>query len=110
MRTLKTIVITLGALLIAGFGMLIYGLSHNWHKLADAQPAASAPAPARQAPALTPWGRVSLGLSPDSRIQGITRAGRVVVVQVVSNSDERLVVLDPATGAVVGTFLLGERP
>ncbi len=109
MRTLKTIVITLAVLIVVGSGVLLYGLSQNWHKLSEAQaPATPAAAPAAQAPANC--GQVSLGLTADSRVQSITPAGRVVVVQVVSNSDERLVVLDPATGAVVGTFLLGQRP
>ena len=115
MQALKTVVIVLGALILGGFGVLIYGLTHNWHKLSDAPPAASAvpaaapPAtPSRATPA--PWGKVALGQPPDSRIQSVTRAGRLIVVQVTAGTAERLVVLDPATGAVIGTFALGDQP
>jgi hypothetical protein len=114
MRTLKTIVATLGVLLVVGFGVLVYGLSQNWHRLSDAAaPAPAAPGASTPAPAAAPpanWGRVALGLTADSRIQSITPAGRVIVVQVVSGNDERLLVLDPASGAVVGTFTLTDRP
>ncbi len=113
MRALKTIVVALGALIIAAFGILVYGLSQNWHRL-NAPPGATAttaPGPAAvpgKSPAV--WGRVDLGQPADSHIQSVTSAGNLVVVQVASGSDERLVVLDPATGAIVGTFAVTGKP
>ncbi len=105
MRALKTIVITLGALVILAFGLLVYGLSQNWHRLSTpSQPAATAKTPAAT------WGHVGLGQPADSRIQSVTPAGSLIVVQVVSGGDERLVVLDPASGAVVGTFGVTDKP
>ena len=114
MQALKTVVIVLGALIVGGFGVLIYGLTHNWHKLSDA-PATVAAAPATQPAssartAVAAWGKVALGQPPDSRIQSVTRAGRLIVVQVTAGTAERLLVLDPATGAVVGTFALTDQP
>ncbi|HTY66508.1 MAG TPA: hypothetical protein VMH36_07650 [Alphaproteobacteria bacterium] len=105
MRALKTIVITLGALVILAFGLLVYGLSQNWHRLSTP----SQPAVAAKTPAAT-WGHVGLGQPADSRIQSVTPAGNLIVVQVVSGGDERLVVLDPASGAVVGTFGVTDKP
>lgn len=105
MRALKTIVVALGALIVVAFGFLVYGLSQNWHRM-------NAPAPAATASVGKPatWGRVGLGQPPDSRIQSVTPAGNLVVVQVVSGSDERLMVLDPASGSVVGSFAVTGKP
>jgi hypothetical protein len=106
MRALKTIVFTLGALVVVAFGLLVYGLSQNWHRLsAPSQPAAAT----AKTPAAS-WGHVGLGQPADSRIQSVTPAGNLIVLQVVSGSDERLVVLDPASGAVVGTFGVTDKP
>ena len=114
MRALKTIVVVLGALIILAFGLLVYGLSQNWHRLnAPAPTAAQVPVPrAAEGPAKpeAAWGHVSLGLPADSRIQSVTPVGNFVVVHVASGGDERLLVLDPATGAVVGTFAVTGKP
>lgn len=108
MRALKTVVVVLSALVIAAFGLLVYGLSQNWHRMNAPAPVAARPAPAAQAAAA--WGHVGLGQPADSRIQGVTAAGGLIVVQIVSGSAERLVVLDPASGAVVGTFGITDKP
>lgn len=116
MRALKTIVVVLGALIIAAFGLLVYGLSQNWQRAArpmatTAPGPAAAPGAVAGAPAaVKTWGRASLGLPADSHIQSVTPAGNLVVVHVVAGRDERLVVLDPATGAVVGTFGVTDKP
>ena len=110
MRAIKTIVVVLGALIIAAFGLLVYGLSQNWQRATRPAATAAPPsAPRVAAPAKT-WGRASLGLPADSHIQSVTPAGNLVVVHVVAGSDERLVVLDPATGTVVGTFTVAGTP
>ncbi len=101
MRALKTIVIALGIALVAGFGLLVFGLTQNWHRLTDAatRPAADARA----------WGRVSLGQPPLTQIQSMVAAGDLVVVQIGRPSGEQqLFVLDPARGTVVGRFTVGE--
>ena len=119
MRALKTIVFVLGLLVVGAFGLLVYGLSQNWHRLST--PPAAAPAPAtapaaattaagRAGAAVAAWGHVGLGLPADTRIQSVTTAGNLVVVRVTSGGDERLIVLDPATGSVVGTFGVTDKP
>ncbi len=109
MRALKTIVFTLGGLVIVAFGLLVYGLSQNWHRLSSPPSAGSPSVAAVIAPAAT-WGHVGLGQPADSRIQSVTAAGSLIVLQVVSGGDERLVVLDPASGTVVGTFGVTDKP
>lgn len=105
MRAIKTIVVVLGALIIVAFGLLVYGLSQNWQRASrPATTATAAPA------AVKTWGRANLGLPADSHIQSVTPAGNLVVVHVVSGSEERLLVLDPATGTVVGTFSAADKP
>ncbi len=103
MQALKTIVITLGAVLVVAFGLLIYGLSQNWHR-------ATEPAPASRAPAAGPvWGSVSLGTA-NERIAGITASGDLIVVQLAGDQGSRLVVVDPRSGRVVGSFVTGAQP
>jgi hypothetical protein len=110
MRALKTIVITLGALVIGAFGLLVYGLSQNWHRLSSPPPATNAQAMTGAKAAAATWGHVALGQPADSRIQSVTAAGNLIVLQVVSGGDERHVVLDPASGSVVGTFGVTDSP
>ena len=103
MRALKTIVITLGLVLIGGIGLLIYGLSQNWHRLAsEGTP--------RPGPATAGWGRVALGDAGAGRVSAITAAGDLVAVHLRSERGDRVVVVDPRTGGVVGTFTVGEAP
>jgi hypothetical protein len=50
--------------------------------------------------------------APGARIQSITASGNLIVLHVytqIPGQDERLIVLDPATGAVNGVFHIGTR-
>jgi hypothetical protein len=107
MRALKTIVITLGVVLLGGMGLLIYGLSQNWHRAADAPPR---PGPAVTAPLATGWGRVALGDATGSRVGALTAAGDLVAVHLRGERGDRVVIVDPRTGSVVGTFTVGDAP
>ena len=95
MRALKTIVIGLGATLVAGFGLLVFGLTQNWHRLTDG------PTPT----ATRNWGTAALNLPAQSRVQSVTASGNLVVIHVQGQAgDERLMVLDPTRGTLIGTF------
>jgi hypothetical protein len=107
MHTLKTIVIALGVVLVAGFGLLIYGLTQNWHRTAGA-PAASVTT-ARVPVAGATWGNIPVGTA-NERIAGVTASGELVVVHVTGDQGGRLVVVDPRNGRVVGTFVMGSAP
>jgi hypothetical protein len=107
MRALKTIVITLGVVLLGGMGLLIYGLSQNWHRGADAPPR---PGPTASAPLATGWGRVALGDATGSRVSALTAAGDLVAVHLRGERGDHVVIVDPRTGSVVGTFTVGDTP
>lgn len=102
MHALKTIVIALGVILVSGFGLLIYGLTQNWHRAADA-PSASRPTPG------SPWGPVTLGAAGE-RITGVTPSGDLIVVQMSNGQGSRLLVVDPRNGRMVGSFVAGGAP
>jgi hypothetical protein len=104
MHTLKTIVIALGVVLVAGFGLLIYGLTQNWHRAAEAPSSAVRPPIAGST-----WGSVSLG-GANERITSVTVSGDLIVVQLTADQGSRLVVVDPRNGRVVGSFVTGSAP
>jgi hypothetical protein len=104
MRALKTIVIGLGVALVVGFGLLIYGLTQNWHRLAG-----TARLGAGQGAG---WGDVMLGQPAASRLRAMAAVGNHLVLHVVDTEGarERLLVVDPASGALVGTFWMTGTP
>ncbi len=112
MRALKTIVITLGVVLLGGMGLLIYGLSQNWHRGAEAppRPGAAATAPLATAPLATGWGRAVLGDAAAGRVSAVTAAGDLLAVHLRGERGDRVVIVDPRTGGVVGTFTVGDAP
>jgi len=104
MQALKTIVITLGAVLVAGFGLLVYGLTQNWHRATETAPAS------RASGAGSAWGTVPIGAAGE-RIVGVTPSGDLVVVQLASEQGgSRLVVVDPRSGRVLGSIVTGGQP
>jgi hypothetical protein len=99
MRAVKTIVIVMSVVLVAGFGLLIFGLTQNWHRATE--PAA----PVVTAGSLRAWGSVGLGQPPGSKVVGMTASGNLVVLHLtLPDGNDRIVVVDPARGAVTGTF------
>ncbi len=106
MRALKIAVIVLGILIVIAFATLIYGIVQGWTRL-DANARGPAAIRAPIAGASPAWGRSGLGLPVGTRIESVTAAGNLIVLHLrdASGGEERLVVVDPATGGVVGTFL-----
>jgi hypothetical protein len=106
MKALKTLVIAMGVLVLAGvavIGVTLYNRANRPGGLMGEPPAAVAPA--RQITA------GSLGLPAGSRIRGIAGAGSRVVVHVeLPSGTEQLVILDPASGAVVGRLGVADKP
>jgi hypothetical protein len=91
MRTLKILVIGMGILLVLGVGLLFWGVARQAGRLADAS-----------------WGKSGLGQTAGTKVQEMVAAGRYVVVRVAADGGERLLVLDPATGALVGEWRVTE--
>ena len=101
MHALKTIVIALGVILVSGFGLLIYGLTQNWHRAGDTPQAVRTPGPSGMA-----WGPVTLGTA-NERITSVTASGDLVIIQLSGGQGSRLLVLDPRNGRVTGSFVVG---
>lgn len=100
MQALKTIVIGLGMALVLGFGLLIYGLTQNWHRLASTARTSAG------------WGDVALRQPATSRVRAMQAVGSHLILHMEDRDEarERLIVLDPANGAVVGTFWVTVGP
>ena len=108
MRALKIVVVVLGIAVLAAFATLVTVISTRGGRGAEGgQPSAG-----MRPPLHASWGRAMLDQPSGTRIQSVTASGNLIVLQLYTQSpgqDERLVVLDPATGAVSGIFVLGQR-
>lgn len=107
MRALKIIVVVLGIAVIAAFITLVAVIFTRGGRGAEGQAG-----PGMRPPVHASWGRVMLDQPAGTRIQSVTASGNLIVLQLYTQSpgqDERLVVLDPATGAASGIFVLGQR-
>lgn len=96
MRMLKGLVILMSLLLVGGVALLGYGLSSRVGRSSGGDGA---------------FGTVGLDLPPGSSVEQMAVAdGRVVLRLAGPDGQQRLVMLDPATGRHLGTVLLGARP
>ena len=115
MRALKTLVIVLGIAVLVGFGALVAGLVYKANRLADetGTPRVRAESvPPVVAAARAPWGRVALEQPAGTRIQSVTSNGEYIVLHLYTGApgeDERVVVVDAATGLVMGTIAPGAK-
>ena len=104
MQALKTIVVTLGVILVAGFGLLVYGLTQNWHRATQTVPESRAQG---AGPA---WGTVPIGVAGE-RIVGVVPSGDLIAIQLAGeHSGSRLVVVDPRSGRILGSVVTGAEP
>lgn len=108
MRGLKILVIGLGIAVVIAFLTLVAVIFNRGGRPADTATRADASRP----PVHASWGRVMADNAPGARIQSVTTSGNLIVLHVYTQlpgQDERLIVLDPATGAVTGVFQIGTR-
>jgi hypothetical protein len=108
MRALKVIVVVLGIAVLAAFATLVAVIVTRAGRGGDDEAAGAGARP----PVHASWGRTMLDQPAGTRIQSVTASGNLIVLQLYTLSpgqDERLVVLDPATGAVGGIFVVGQR-
>lgn len=101
MKALKALVIFMTVLLVAGLGLLGWGLATKGERLHRA-----ANAPAAALPATASFGDVAVPLPAGARIEQMAVVGNRVVLRITAADAERLVVLDPAAGRVDGQFIL----
>ena len=99
MKALKVLVLLMTLLLVAGLGLVGYGvLNRTPHAKAGRADASATPA--------ADFGEVAVPLPVGARIEQLVVAGDRVVLRLVGAGPERLVVLDPAAGRVAGGFVL----
>jgi hypothetical protein len=108
MKALKSIVIGMGVLILIGvaiIGITLYNRAQTPGGLSGTRPAPAATRPADRVTA------GSLGLPAGSHVKGIAGAGGRVVVHVeLPGGAEQLLLLDPASGQVVGRLGVTETP
>lgn len=106
MRGLKILVAGLGIAVIAAFLTLVTIIITRGGREAPVAETGQRP------PTHVSWGRVMIDQPAGTRIQAVIPSGNLIVLQLYTGQpgqDERLVVLDPATGAVTGSFAFGQR-
>jgi hypothetical protein len=103
MKAIKALVIFMGVLLFAGLGLLVYAMSTK------ARQGASPPAIATAVTAAE-FGRVEVPVPAGVRIEQMVAAGERVVLRLSGAGPDRLLVLDPAAGRLVGSFELAPQP
>lgn len=115
MRALKALVTVLTILLFLGIGAVIWGVVRQANKMIE-PPETSPPLQGAQIVGEernAPWSTLALGQPPGSRIATVTSAGDLVVLHLFTETpgrDERVLVIDPGTGTLLGTITLGAKP
>jgi hypothetical protein len=105
MRALKALVIGLGVCALVAFVVLVLVITQR----GGGKPGEGVAGAGVRPPTHASWGRVMLDQPVGTRIHSVTSHASLIVVQLYTGmpgQDERLVVLDPSTGAVVGSFML----
>ena len=101
MKALKAVVIFMAVLIVAGLGLLAYGLVTKIGGVPDKE-ADNGQNEARQYSA---FGTVETALPPGGRVAGMTvNDGRVVVRVEAPDGDQLLMVFNVDTGAFLGTI------
>lgn len=116
MQAIKALVIFMGVLLVAGFGLLGWGLYTKAQKISDAgeSQAAELPAPSIAATPIArspSFGDVAIALPHGAVIGDMEVVGGRVVLRIgEQGGGTRLLVIDPANGIVAGSFQLMPSP
>lgn len=101
MKAIKALVAVMTLLLVAGLGVLGWGLSNQAGRMA--RPAAAV--------STDGFGAVSVPLPAGARVGQALAVGDRLVLRLSGAGAERFIVLDPASGAVAGSFdLAPEAP
>lgn len=113
MKGIKALIIFMGALIVLGLVLLTYGLFKGADKAGEQTAAAGTPQsvfvpPAGNGPEKrgAPY-QVEIALPDGAEISVVGTAGAFLIVQISDGTGrERILTVDPRSGAVVGTILL----
>lgn len=106
MKALNALVVVMGVLIVAGLVLVAYGMAKRLGGPGGLERAAR---PADSPPAA--FGDLDLTLPPGSEVVDMVVADRRLVLRVETREGgQRLYVLDPSTGALIGTIALNPAP
>lgn len=101
MKAIKALVVFMGILLVAGLGLMGYGVATKTGKPdTAAKPPVSAPVAGVQ------FGEITIPVPAGARLDQALVVGDKVVLRVTGAAADRLIVLDPADGRINGSFVL----
>ena len=102
MRALNSAVVTMALLLLMGIGALIgVVLERSLAPSGDGAPAAAG------------FGKLGLGAAPGTRIHDMATADGLLILRLApaaGQGEERVMVIEPRTGRVLGTIAVGDPP
>lgn len=112
MKAVKTIVAVMSALIVAGLGLVAYGMMTKASKVTVQSSSSPAnPSPANPSPVAQSLGAIGLGQPEGSRIVDMTTSDGLLVLRIDGGTmPERVVVVDLRKGKVMGTVSLGAVP
>ncbi len=106
MKAIKGLVVFLGVLLLAGLGLLGYGLYSKAPGKGTPSAASGSTAPA----SVAEFGQLAVPIPAGYRIEQMLVVGERVVLRLSGGGPERILVLDPSLGKVAGGFALTPEP
>ncbi len=112
MKLLKVLVLVMAILIVAGLGLLGWGLTHNvGHKHGAAPVVTALPVPPAALPAAAPVAssvpyRTELALPAGTRLEQMAATADRVILRLSDATGQRLLVLDPVSGRVAGSVIL----
>lgn len=105
MQAIKALVIGMGMLIVAGLVLLGYGMYSRAGKMGGSDAVVAVPqAGVTAAPAA--FGTVPVTLAPGARVEDMAAVGGRLAVRVSEGATSRILLLDPASGVVAGSFVL----
>ena len=107
MQFIKVIVVVMALLIVAGVGVLGWGLTHRWNRLgAASEPAAMAAAPvaAPVSGADAGYAAIDVPAPPGTSFAQMETAGDRVLLRFTGAAGEKIVVIDPRTGRITANI------
>lgn len=98
-KAIKALVAFMAVLLLAGLGLVGYGVATKTGQGSKTRAVAAAPSAGG-------FGTVSVPLPAGAHVEQALVAGERVVLRVTGAGAERLIVLDPGDGSIAGSFVL----
>jgi hypothetical protein len=107
MQALKALVTIMAVIIVIGTGAVIWGIARQASK---SQPLTGTGIVAEER---APWQTLALGQPAGTKIATVTSAGDLVILHLFTETpgrDERIVVVDPNSGTLLGTIAVGASP